>query len=44
MSKTAEGPESEPPCVGEHTEAVLRTELGLGEDEIEKLRAGGVIN
>jgi formyl-CoA transferase len=44
LSKTAEGPETEPPCVGEHTDAVLRAELGLGDDEIEKLRAGGVIN
>jgi crotonobetainyl-CoA:carnitine CoA-transferase CaiB-like acyl-CoA transferase len=31
-----------PPGLGEHTDAVLR-ELGLGEDEVERLRAGGVI-
>jgi formyl-CoA transferase len=43
MSKTAEGPETEPPCVGEHTESVLRDELDLADDEIEKLRADGVI-
>jgi crotonobetainyl-CoA:carnitine CoA-transferase CaiB-like acyl-CoA transferase len=44
MSKTAEGPETEPPCVGEHTDDVLRTELGLDDAEIEKLRAAGVVN
>jgi crotonobetainyl-CoA:carnitine CoA-transferase CaiB-like acyl-CoA transferase len=44
LSKTPEGPETEPPCVGEHTDAVLRAELGLGDDEIDKLRAGGVIS
>jgi formyl-CoA transferase len=43
LSKTPEGPETEPPCVGEHTDALLRAELGLGDAEIDKLRAGGVI-
>jgi crotonobetainyl-CoA:carnitine CoA-transferase CaiB-like acyl-CoA transferase len=44
MSKTADGPETEPPCVGEHTEAVLRGELGLDDAELAKLRDAGVIN
>jgi formyl-CoA transferase len=43
MSKTAQGPETEPPCVGEHTDDVLRAELAIGDDELEKLRAAGVI-
>src|SRR5205823_13702618 len=44
MSKTAEGPETEPPCVGEHTDAVLREELGLDEADLAKPRDAGVIN
>jgi crotonobetainyl-CoA:carnitine CoA-transferase CaiB-like acyl-CoA transferase len=43
MSKAAEGPETEPPTVGEHTDALLRDELGLDDDEITKLRASGVV-
>lgn len=31
------------PAVGEHTEDVLHTHLGLGRDEIAALRAGGVV-
>jgi crotonobetainyl-CoA:carnitine CoA-transferase CaiB-like acyl-CoA transferase len=30
--------------VGEHTAAVLRAELGLDDDEIEKLRSAGVVS
>ena len=43
MSKVAEGPETAPPCVGEHTADVLRAELGMDDDELEKLHADGVI-
>jgi len=43
MSKVAEGPETRVPWIGEHTDAVLRDDLGLREDEIEALRAEGVI-
>jgi formyl-CoA transferase len=43
MSKSAQGPETEPPCVGEHTDALLRAELDLNDDELDKLRAAGVI-
>ena len=44
LSKVARGPETYPPKIGEHTEAVLRENLGLGDDELAKLRADGVIN
>jgi len=43
LSKVAEGPETRVPWVGEHTEAVLRTELGVSTAELEALRADGVI-
>src|SRR6266511_3757452 len=43
MSKVAEGPETRVPWVGEHTADVLRAELGLSDDELDKLRADGVI-
>ena len=43
MSKVAEGPESMPPMVGEHTDTVLAGDLGLSESEIAALRAEGVI-
>lgn len=32
MSRTAEGPETRVPWLGEHTDAVLAAELGLGPD------------
>ena len=44
LSKVAEGPETRMPWVGEHTEAVLRAELGLSDSELEALRGAGVIN
>ena len=44
MSRVAVGPDSPPSMVGEHTDAVLRDELGLDAAEIDKLRADGVIN
>jgi crotonobetainyl-CoA:carnitine CoA-transferase CaiB-like acyl-CoA transferase len=35
--------ETRPPWLGEHTDDVLRDELGLGEEELEALHADGVI-
>jgi crotonobetainyl-CoA:carnitine CoA-transferase CaiB-like acyl-CoA transferase len=35
--------EAPAPLFGQHTDDVLREQLGLGEEEIEKLRGGGVI-
>ncbi len=43
LSGVAEGPETRVPWLGEHTADVLAAELGLKPDEIERLRAGGVI-
>ncbi len=43
LSKVAEGPETRVPWVGEHTDQVLRTELGLSDAELAALRADGVI-
>ena len=43
LSKMAEGPETRVPWVGEHTAAVLTTELGLDDAHITELRADGVI-
>jgi hypothetical protein len=31
------------PWAGEHTDEVLRVELGLGDDELATLRADGVV-
>ena len=44
LSAVAEGPETRVPWVGEHTDAVLRAELGLSDDALDSLRAEGVIN
>jgi crotonobetainyl-CoA:carnitine CoA-transferase CaiB-like acyl-CoA transferase len=43
LSKMTEGPETRVPWVGEHTDEVLRHELGLGDGELEALASGGVI-
>ena len=43
MSKVAEGPETRVPWVGEHTDDVLRAELGLDDTRLASLRAAGVI-
>ena len=43
MSNVAEGPETRVPWLGEHTVDVLGAELGLGDDDLAKLRAEGVI-
>jgi formyl-CoA transferase len=43
FAEVAEGPESRVPWLGEHTDAVLAAELGLGPEELARLRADGVI-
>jgi formyl-CoA transferase len=43
LTKMAEGPETAPPTLGEHTDEVLRAELGLDDDAIAALRAAGTI-
>ena len=43
FADVAEGPETRVPWLGEHTDAVLGAELGLGPDELARLRADGVI-
>ena len=43
MSKMAEGPETRVPWLGEHTDDVLSTELGLDAGALDELRAEGVI-
>ena len=43
FGQVAEGPDSRVPWLGEHTDAVLTEELGLGRDELDALRADGVI-
>ena len=44
LSKVATGPELYPPRIGEHTEQVLRTELGIDDARLSELREAGVIN
>lgn len=43
LSKVVDGPDTRVPWVGEHTDTVLREELGLDEDELGSLRAAGAI-
>lgn len=43
MSNVAEGPETRVPWLGEHTDDVLRTELGLDDETLAALRSDGVI-
>jgi crotonobetainyl-CoA:carnitine CoA-transferase CaiB-like acyl-CoA transferase len=43
LTGMTEGPDSMPPMLGEHTEAVLTSELGLSPSDIDALRADGVI-
>ncbi|HVX18519.1 MAG TPA: CoA transferase [Acidimicrobiales bacterium] len=43
LSSVAEGPETRVPWLGEHTDTVLATELGLDEAALAELRAAGVI-
>ena len=44
LSKVAEGPETRVPWVGEHTEEVLRDELGLSDEQLDELVAAKVID
>jgi crotonobetainyl-CoA:carnitine CoA-transferase CaiB-like acyl-CoA transferase len=44
LSKMADGPETRVPWVAEHTDEVLRKELGLSDGELAALRAAGVIS
>jgi formyl-CoA transferase len=43
LAGVAEGPETRPPWLGEHTDEVLAAELGLTAAELADLRADGVI-
>ena len=43
MSRTPAQPQGHPPLLGEHTEDVLRNDLGLADDEIQTLIADGVV-
>lgn len=43
LSKMTEGPDTRVPWLGEHTDEVLTTELGLKEDELAELREEGII-
>lgn len=43
MSKVSEGPEVRVPWVGEHTDGVLGSELGLSRERLAELRASGAI-
>jgi formyl-CoA transferase len=43
FAQVSEGPETRVPWLGEHTDEVLSAELGLGRDELDDLRADGVI-
>jgi formyl-CoA transferase len=43
LSKMSEGPETRVPWIGEHTDAVLAQELGLGPTALGELRAAGIV-
>ena len=44
MSRVAEGPESNVPLMGEHTDSVLSSVLGLDEATIDELISDGVVS
>ena len=44
LSNVSEGPETRVPWVGEHTDDVLRAELGLDDETLSTLRKQGVIS
>jgi crotonobetainyl-CoA:carnitine CoA-transferase CaiB-like acyl-CoA transferase len=44
LSETPAGVRTPPPALGEHTAAILGTDLGLERGEIERLRAEGVVS
>jgi len=43
MSRTADGPDTMVPCLGQHTDQILAASLGLDTDRLADLRARGVI-
>ena len=43
LSETPEQPDERWPTLGQHTEEVLRADLGLEKSEIDSLREAGVI-
>jgi formyl-CoA transferase len=43
LSKVARGPETRVPWLGEHTGEVLRKDMGLTDEELDALRAEGVV-
>lgn len=43
LSKMTEGPDTRVPWLGEHTNEVLTTELGLGDEELSEMRTEGII-
>ncbi len=43
LSRTPAQPQGHPPLLGEHTEEVLRDDLGLSDDEIQALVTDGVV-
>lgn len=43
LSKMTEGPDTRVPWLGEHTDEVLTSELGLGEGELAELREEGIV-
>ena len=44
MSKVAEGPERFVPLMGEHTDSVLHSVLGLDDQAVDELIAAGVVS
>lgn len=43
MSAVSEGPDTPPPALGRDTDSVLRSELGIDDEELARLRDDGVI-
>jgi crotonobetainyl-CoA:carnitine CoA-transferase CaiB-like acyl-CoA transferase len=43
LSETPASQRTAPPTLGQHTDSVLRNDVGLSADDIVELRAGGVI-
>jgi crotonobetainyl-CoA:carnitine CoA-transferase CaiB-like acyl-CoA transferase len=43
LSEVSEGPVQPSPCLGEHSEAILRELLGVDDAELARLRAAGAL-
>lgn len=43
LSKMTEGPDTRVPWLGEHTDEILTSELGLGDEELSEMRTEGII-